>query len=686
MSKIHPHVRIAPQKEEVAGERLDSWKEIANYLSRDVRTVARWEENEGLPVYRHAKSRLKGSAVYAYKSEIDAWLKKKPPLPPEASSKQQPVPAPLEENGVKNRRVFWIAASFLVLIAGGLATWHTLRQQSPEQPLRVVTLTTYPGVERFPAFSPDGKQVVFTWNGPKQDNPDLYLKLVHGGGPHRLTTHPGIDGWASWSPDGQVIVFARWVLGAKTVEALTMDPLGGSVRKIYEEQVPVQPAGYWPIFCWTPDSREIIGPIFSSKNPPMALALISLKTLEVKRLTEPVPDSPGDCSPAMSPDGRTLAFLRARSGRIWNLYLLPLGPDYRPIGQPRQLTAEPAGVANPMWTANGRELLYVTTHAGEKTLWRVPADGSRPPSQIESIGPIGSSWAISPRGDQLAYSDVVTNRDIWRIGLEGEKNVSRVFSSSKDDLAPKIAPDGKQIAFVSVRENGRRLWVAGSNGENPIDLAPISYGGLPSWSPDGKQIAFDCQTEGNNDDICSVPAGGGAVRRLTRDPARDLLPSWSRDGKWIYLTSNRSGTLQIWKVPSDGSERGAVQLTKGTGFNAVESVDGWTVYFSRERTASSVWKTGTAGGEEQQVGDFHFSLHYSNFAVGRNGVYYIYSEEPERSFDIFLYRFSTGKSERISRVNKLLWTGICISPDERYLLFTASEAGSADLHLVENFR
>jgi Tol biopolymer transport system component len=686
MGKVHPHVRIAPQKEEVAGERLDSWKEIANYLSRDVRTVARWEENEGLPVYRHAKSRLKGSAVYAYKSEIDAWLKRKPPLPPEAQGKQQPVPTPLEENGVKTRRVFWIAASLLVLIAGGLVTWRILRQQSPEQPLRVVTLTAYPGVERFPTFSPDGKQVVFTWNGPKQDNPDLYLKLLNGGGPLRLTTHPGIDGWASWSPDGRLIVFARWVLGAKTFEALTMDPLGGSVRKIYEEQVPVQPSGYWPIFCWTPDSREIIGPIFASKNPPMALALISLRTLEVKRLTEPIPGSPGDCSPAMSPDGRTLAFLRAVSGRVWNLYLLPLGPDYRPISQPRQLTAEPAGVENPMWTANGRELLYITTREGEKTLWRVPVDGSRPPSQIESIGPIGSFWAISQGGDQLAYSDITINRDIWRIGLGGEKNVSQVFSSSKDDLAPKIAPDGKQIAFVSVRENGRRLWVAGANGENPIDLAPISYGGLPSWSPDGKQIAFDCQNEENNDDICSVPAGGGAVRRLTRDPARDLLPSWSRDGKWIYITSNRSGTLQIWKVPSDGSERGAVQLTKGSGFNAVESVDGETVYFSRERTASSVWKIAAAGGEEQQVGDFRFSLHYSNFAVGRNGIYYIYSEEPERSFDIFLYRFSTGKSERISRVNKLLWTGICVSPDERYLLFTASESGSADLHMVENFR
>ena len=54
-----------------AGDRLESWKEIAVYLARDERTVRRWEKQEGLPVRRHVHQRQ--SSVYAYKSELDAW-------------------------------------------------------------------------------------------------------------------------------------------------------------------------------------------------------------------------------------------------------------------------------------------------------------------------------------------------------------------------------------------------------------------------------------------------------------------------------------------------------------------------------------------------------------------------------------------------------------------------------------
>src|SRR5438270_1420892 len=55
-----------------APDRLDSWKEIAAYLRRDVRTVQRWEKKEGLPIHRHQHDKL--GSIYAYKSELDAWL------------------------------------------------------------------------------------------------------------------------------------------------------------------------------------------------------------------------------------------------------------------------------------------------------------------------------------------------------------------------------------------------------------------------------------------------------------------------------------------------------------------------------------------------------------------------------------------------------------------------------------
>jgi Tol biopolymer transport system component len=677
MSRIPPQEEKAAPNGSASSERLDSWKEIARYLNRDVRTVQRWEETDGLPIYRRAEGRKKGSPVYAFASEIDAWLRKNPP----SRENQESRPMPEITSGKNRVRFAWTAVGFLVLLVGGVATWRIVSKQNPVPSFRVVSLTTYPGIERHPAFSPDGKQVAFSWNGPQQNNYDLYVKFLDGGEPTRLTTHPGVDGWPMWSPDGHFIAFARWVLGGPTGEVLIIPALGGAERKVSEFPIPFKPSEYWPGGCWTPDGRSIVLPTAGE-----SLGLLSLQTLEVKRLWGPEKIAARDCCPAISPDGRNLAFLRASRGASYNLYVQPLGTDYGPIGQPIQLTAEAGGVLNPMWTGNGKEVLYITSREGERSLWRIPYDRSRSASQIESLGQIGYYWAISPRGNQLAYSNNQTDRDIWRINLTEKKDVSRIVSSSVGDINPQFSPDGKRIAFVSGREKGWRLWVAGSDGTHPVDLAPIaeSRPGPARWSPDGKEVVFECQDE-SNADICAVQSNGGTVRRLTRNPARDSLPSWSRDGKWIYITSNRSGTFQIWKVPSDGTEVGAIQLTRGGGFASVESADGRTVYFARTQLSSSIWRVAAGGGEEIRVGSFSVFQCYT-FALSNEGIYYTSSDTPERWFDLMMYRFSGSKSERISRINKRLWSGLSVSPDEQWLLFTASDGGSTDLSMVENFR
>ena len=72
-----------------------------------------------------------------------------------------------------------------------------------------VALTTFTGIEAYPSFSPDGNHVAFTWNGPKQDNPDIYVQQIGAGSPLRLTTDPRNDYNPVWSPDGRWIAFLR---------------------------------------------------------------------------------------------------------------------------------------------------------------------------------------------------------------------------------------------------------------------------------------------------------------------------------------------------------------------------------------------------------------------------------------------------------------------------------------------
>jgi Tol biopolymer transport system component len=82
-----------------------------------------------------------------------------------------------------------------------------------------------------------------------------------------------------------------------------------------------------------------------------------------------------------------------------------------------------------------------------------------------------------------------------------------------------------------------------------------------------------------------VGARGGSQRRLTSEPSDDVRPFWSADGKWIYFRSDRGGSRQIWKMPSEGGA--AIQVTRDGADEAFPSPDGLRLYFLRG--AQGIW-------------------------------------------------------------------------------------------------
>jgi Tol biopolymer transport system component len=88
------------------------------------------------------------------------------------------------------------------------------------------------------------------------------------------------------------------------------------------------------------------------------------------------------------------------------------------------------------------------------------------------------------------------------------------------------------------------VWVADADGANAVQLTALSaYSGTPRWSPDSQTIAFDSSKE-RQWDVYVVPASGGKPRRVTLDRDSDHVPSFSRDGKSLYFSSNRSGAFE----------------------------------------------------------------------------------------------------------------------------------------------
>jgi Tol biopolymer transport system component/DNA-binding winged helix-turn-helix (wHTH) protein len=596
----------------------------------------------------------------------------------------------------RNSRRLW-AAPLLISAVGLLCVLAFLYFKSVRSsgagdaagsPINVVPLTTYPGRESQPAFSPDGNQIAFVWSGAKDDNTDVYVRLVDGGNWVRLTDDPGDDVNPVWSPDGRTIAFYR---SSPDGDGIFLVPaLGGAERKL---------AGVWANrfgfgshtwIHWSPDGRWLAVSDKTSAEEAFSISLLSPETGEKRRVTSPPASVVGDCSPAFSPDGKQLAFVRVISAVVGEVYLVSVNG-----GEPKRLTFDGAGVSSLAWTPNGREIVFASRRDGKNRLFRFPVEGGGA-EWLAATGSEAQYPAFSRDGSRLAWRQNTSDEDIFRLALKsGSEDVPPLTSlivSTALEASPRYSPDGKRIAFVSNRSGSDEIWVCGSEGENPIRLTSFRgpLAGSPSWSPDGKQIVFDSRPEGNAD-IYVVSADGGQPRRLTTDPAEDIVPRWSRDGRWIYFTSNKSvdggsGRLQIWKMPADGGE--AVQVTRQGGFEPMDSPDGQWLYFTQDRGSSSIWRMPAAGGAEASLFDFHQKNYSRVWTATGEGVYFAAASSNTKS-TIKFFSFSTGAEKTVAEIDRILpssVSGLTISPDGRWLLFPLFARRGSDLMMIENFR
>ena len=599
-----------------------------------------------------------------------------------------------EEHSVSPRsaHVWKIVAIGAILIAVGIGlTWSVVRRFStPSQAaLTAVPLTSYPGIEEGPSFSPDSRQVAFCWNGERQDNFDIYVKLIGLGPPVRLTKDPAADISPAWSPDGRWIAFFRNNAGLFLIPAL-----GGQERKLVEIK---QTNGYSLGAClsWFPDSRWIVAWDESAGRKQAGLYAFSVDSGERRQLTSLPTDLNADINPSVSPDGHSLVFSRHMGTGLAELYLVSISHDLKPIGEPQRLTFEKRWTTSPVWTPDGREIVFSSGEGmGGRGLWKIAVPGRGGglgiPERLPVVGEDNYAVTISRQGSRLIYSREINDINIWRVevpspqnpnkaGLDGKATAVPFIVSTRNEFLPQFSPDGKRIAFVSDRSGSPEIWVCSNEGSNPTQLT--SFGGpfvaAPRWSPDGKQIVFACRP-GANVDIYVLESGGGAPRRLTDHPAYDLAPSFSRDGRWIYFASNRTGPMQIWKMPATG---GAATVVSGAYGNVpVESPDGhYLYYFGFDKTLNRI---SVEGGEPVQV--LHYLSADYDWAVNNKGIYFIADEDSALSVSLRFLNFGSEKITRIIPITKRHYPGLALSPDGRSVLWAQYDQTNSDLMLVEN--
>ena len=594
------------------------------------------------------------------------------PLP--ESAEPEPKLRPLI--GWRSTLVLVLSLAVMISVAA-LSSWRRPAAQAKTDNFEILPFSTEVGQQFSPAISPDGTRIAFVWNGDGTHY-NVYIKPVSGGAPYRFTNDETPDLHPSWSPDGRTIALLHQSPSETDLVLKALD--GGAERILRRLQDPlslwssVNPYSGCQSPSWTPDGSQIV--LTDSLGSTKGFGLVSISTTTGdERVLTSAPGDDQDCYSRVSPDGRTIAFVRYLSHWVGDIYTMDSDGSNL-----KQLTHDSRDVRGLDWSMDGRQIVFASKLRGAYELRSIGAHGGES-TPIPSDTASASDPEVSPKGGFIAFVESEENWNIWRARLtDGHVGkAERFLASSGQNHSPSFSPDGQTIAFVSDRSGNPEIWFADADG---LNLRQVTHFGGPwlgtiRWAPDGHAIVFDARPSGHSA-VFTMDTAGGEPKPVQQDNFEVRRPSWSRDGKSIYFDSTRTGRPEIWKRSLATGETHTI--APASSLFAQESLDGTKLFFI-ESNLHNLWIANTDGSNATRLEKLRPSPD-GDWTPGPNVLYF--TESHGDFADLFTYDFREGRMMNMGSLAQGLSPGtpsLAVSPDGKWVLYAVIDHTTSDIKL-----
>ncbi|MDW3190752.1 MAG: winged helix-turn-helix domain-containing protein [Cytophagales bacterium] len=563
---------------------------------------------------------------------------------------------------LKRKPVLWTGAIAVLVALGAFAIRQTFRPQAVKNEYHPQALANMSNAEYWPAISPDGKFVAYAWRGNKDDNWDIYAKLIGTVTIIRITDEETTELRPRWSQDGNFIYYIRYESGNSAIYKKPV--IGGQEIRVASAPVnsfgdfDISPDGEWISFNHRPD-----------KEYPLGIQLIGLKDGTIRTLTSPDDEFNGDIHPRFSPNGNQLAFIRERNPSSMFLYTYNLLTD-----ELKKVTTDPISINGFDWLNEG-QLVYASDLSGMYKLWELNLSNGE-----TMVVKAGDNQLVMPRISEtgrIVYARMTDDVNLWQYDLHSQV-ASPWLRSNVLELNGVFSPSTDRVCYTKIHEGAYQIWVADANRQQTVPVSSFEgqYLSSPRWSMDGQWIYFQGFVNGQSD-IYRINAKGGIPQNLTVTVLDENTPYISPSGD-LYYSKKEAGIWNIWKTDQEGNRP---QLVAENAYAPQLSTDENKLFFVRKDTLG-LWQKDLSEGEVSLLLPYFHPMFWGAYAVTQQGVYHLNAKDKQFEFYDFTSKESALIYKPLKRIPRL-GISLSVSASGDQLLFSQIDRHDSDIMLLE---